>query len=69
MRSDSEKDYFLKAVDAFKRRLIVVSPELEILAASPRSDGKSRTEITKTRGRKSAKRKRAILPRTAKSNE
>ena len=45
MLSDSEKDYFLKAVDAFKRRLIVVSPELEILAASPRSDGKSRTEI------------------------
>lgn len=45
MHSESEKDYFLKAVDAFKRRLIVVSQEFKILAASHGSDGKSRSEI------------------------
>jgi len=45
MRSDSEKEYFLKAVDAFKRRLIVVSPDFKILATSHRSDGKPRSEI------------------------
>jgi len=45
MRSDSEKDYFLKAVDAFKRRLIVVSPELKILAASSAFDEKPESEI------------------------
>ena len=45
MRSESEKDYFLKAVDAFKRRLIVVSQDFVILAANLGSDGKSRTDI------------------------
>jgi two-component system, NtrC family, sensor kinase len=45
MHSDSEKDYFLKAVDAFKRRLIVVSSEFKILAASSAFDGKSESEI------------------------
>ena len=45
MLSDSEKDYFLKAVDAFKRRLIVVSSEFKILAASSASDEKPESEI------------------------
>ena len=34
MHSEAEKDYFLKAIDAFKKRLIVVSPTFEILAAN-----------------------------------
>jgi PAS domain S-box-containing protein len=34
MRSDQENEYLLKAVDAFKRRIIVISPDYEILAAN-----------------------------------
>ena len=34
MRSDKEVEYLLKAIDAFKNRLIVVSPEFKILAAN-----------------------------------
>jgi PAS domain S-box-containing protein len=34
MRSEKEIDYLLKAIDAFKRRLIVVSPDFKILAAN-----------------------------------
>jgi PAS domain S-box-containing protein len=34
MRSDKENEYLLKAVDAFKRRIIVISPDYEILAAN-----------------------------------
>ena len=34
MRTHTEKEYLLKAVDAFKRRLIVISPEFKILAAN-----------------------------------
>jgi len=34
MYSDREKEYLLKAVSAFRRRLIVVSPEFTILAAN-----------------------------------
>ena len=34
MFSDHEKEYLLKAVSAFRRRLIVVSPEFTILAAN-----------------------------------
>ncbi|MBW2606151.1 MAG: PAS domain S-box protein [Deltaproteobacteria bacterium] len=45
MRSDSEKEYLLKVIDAFKRRLIVVSPEFKILAASSTFDGKPESEI------------------------
>ena len=33
MRSELEIEYLLKAIDAFERRLIVVSPHFEILAA------------------------------------
>lgn len=34
MRSQQETHYLLKAIDAFRRRLIVVSPRFEILAAN-----------------------------------
>ena len=34
MRSEKETDYLLKAIDAFRRRMIVVSPQFEILAAN-----------------------------------
>ena len=33
MRSEIEKKFLIKAIDALKRRLIVVSPEFKILAA------------------------------------
>jgi PAS domain S-box-containing protein len=33
MRSEREMEYLLKAIDAFQRRMIVVSPHFEILAA------------------------------------
>jgi len=38
MRTESEKTWLLKAVDAFGKRFIVVSPEFEILAASHSTD-------------------------------
>ena len=34
MRSESEIAFLLKAVDAFQRRLIVISPEFKILASN-----------------------------------
>ena len=45
MSNDSEKEYLFKVIDSFQKRLIVVSPEFKILAASYGSDGKPRTEI------------------------
>ena len=39
MRTKSEKEWLLKAIDAFGKRFIVVSPDFEILAASRSSDG------------------------------
>jgi len=45
MRSDSEKEYLLKVIDAFKKRLIVVSPEFKILAANHAFNGKLESEI------------------------
>jgi PAS domain S-box-containing protein len=39
MRSEIEKEYLLKAVDAFRRRLIVVSPDFRILAAGRSTAG------------------------------
>ncbi|MFH1985738.1 MAG: ATP-binding protein [Pseudomonadota bacterium] len=41
MRTEAEKDCLLKAIDAFRRRLIVVSPQFEILAANRNPDGQS----------------------------
>ncbi|MEN8244298.1 MAG: ATP-binding protein [Thermodesulfobacteriota bacterium] len=34
MRTENEIQYLMKAIDAFKRRLIVISPDFEILAAN-----------------------------------
>jgi len=45
MRGDSEKEYLFKVIDTFQKRLIVVSPEFKVLAASHGSDGKHSSEI------------------------
>jgi two-component system, NtrC family, sensor kinase len=45
--SETENKYFLKAVEAFKRRLIVVSPEFKILAVN---DPKEEFDYSKTVG-------------------
>jgi two-component system, NtrC family, sensor kinase len=39
MRSETENTYLLKAIDSFERRLIVISPGFEILAASRGMEG------------------------------
>jgi hypothetical protein len=39
MLTDKEKYYFSKAIDSFKRRLIVISPEFEILASNSSPEG------------------------------
>ncbi|MEZ4551167.1 MAG: hypothetical protein R2874_11975 [Desulfobacterales bacterium] len=33
-RSDIEKEYLIEAIDAFNRRLLVISPDHKILAAN-----------------------------------
>ena len=38
MRTESEKEWIMRAVDAFDKRFIVVSPEFDILAVSQRSE-------------------------------
>jgi two-component system, NtrC family, sensor kinase len=48
MRSEIENRYLLKAVEAFRRRLIVISPEFKILAVN---DGLEGTDETKVIGR------------------
>jgi len=40
MRSETETQYLLKAVEAFRRRLIVISPEFKILAANSGLEGR-----------------------------
>ena len=45
MPKDIEKEYLLKAIGAFKRRFIVVSPEFKILAANCPSDEIIEAEI------------------------
>ncbi|MGA8181273.1 MAG: ATP-binding protein [Desulfobacterales bacterium] len=45
MGIDREKEYLLKAIGAFKRRFIVVSPEFRILAANCRLNGASESEM------------------------
>ena len=45
MNKNIEKEYFLKAIGAFKRRFIVVSPEFKILAANCRPDETTEGEI------------------------
>jgi PAS domain S-box-containing protein len=41
----TEKEYLLKAIDAFKRRFIVVSPEFKILAANCQPNGVSDSNV------------------------
>ena len=45
MGINKEKEYLLKAIGAFKRRFIVVSPEFKILAANCRLNGVAESEI------------------------
>lgn len=45
MRSEIEKKFLIKAIDAFKRRLIVVSPEFKILATKHEGDRTEHSEI------------------------
>jgi PAS domain S-box-containing protein len=45
MGLETEKEYLLKAIGAFKRRFIVVSPEFKILAANCRLNGLTNYEI------------------------
>ncbi len=45
MRSDIEKKFLIKAIDAFKRRFVVVSPEFRILAAKHEKDREGHADI------------------------
>lgn len=45
MHADTQKKYLFRALDAFKRRIFVVSPEFRILAASGQDMGGRETEI------------------------
>ncbi|MFO7556252.1 MAG: PAS domain-containing sensor histidine kinase, partial [Desulfobacterales bacterium] len=45
MVKDIEKEYLLKAIGAFKRRFIVVSPDFKILASNCRPDDVSDSKI------------------------
>ena len=49
MRSPEEESYLLKAIDAFRRRLIVVSPDFTVLASGVSTDG---VEVSDIIGRK-----------------
>ena len=46
MRKESEKEILIKAIDAFRRRLVVVSPEFKILAANRDTGGMKHSEIS-----------------------
>ena len=46
MHSEKEREYLLKAIEAFKKRLIVVSPDFRILATNCRSDTDENTDET-----------------------
>ena len=39
MRTEVEKRFLIKAIDAFRRRLIVISPDFRILAANRQANG------------------------------
>ncbi len=45
MYTDTENKWFLKAVESFRKRFIVISPEFRILAANDRLDGDSKNGI------------------------
>jgi len=38
VRTDAEEEYLLRAVDAFKKRLCVISPDFKILASNREAD-------------------------------
>ena len=48
MRTDQETEYLIKAIDAFQRRLIVISPDFKILAANVPLDELSKSEQEET---------------------
>jgi two-component system, NtrC family, sensor kinase len=45
MRTDKENSYFIKAVESFRRRLIVISPDFRILAANNSPEGQQIPDI------------------------
>lgn len=45
MRTDKENNYFIKAVESFRRRLIVISPNFRILAANNSPEGQQIADI------------------------
>lgn len=45
MRSETENQFLLKAIDAFKKRLIVISPEFKILAVNGGLEGTDHSRI------------------------
>lgn len=45
MRSEKEIQYLLKAADAFRRRLIVISPDLQILASNRSVENKGQEQV------------------------
>ena len=45
MRKEVQEEILIKAIDAFRKRLIVVSPEFKILAANRETDGMKHSEI------------------------
>jgi len=48
MRTEKEIEYLVKAIDAFQRRLIVISPDFEILAANIPLDELSNSDVENT---------------------
>ena len=48
MRTDKEIEYLIKAIDAFQKRLIVISPNFEILAANVPLDELSQSDLAET---------------------
>lgn len=46
MRTAKENEYLLKAIDAFQRRLLVISPDFKILASNIPIDGLSESNAT-----------------------
>ena len=45
MRTNAEKEYLIRAIDAFKRQIIVLSPDYKILAANAHAAGRFEKDI------------------------
>ena len=45
MRTEDEKKFLLKAIEAFKRRIVVVAPDFKILAAGGQANKIRKSEI------------------------